>query len=169
MTSVPRTTSLRTSHAVLVLLTWAAVACVGDAQEIAVQNDTSAPLNVTATDITAMPHQKVSVDDHGKTITFEGVPLRLVLEEAGVTFGESLRGKRLSTCLLVEAADGYRVVIALPELDPGFTDRVILLADKADGHPLDSKEGPFRIVIPGEKRMARWVRQVIALKVVQVQ
>jgi hypothetical protein len=80
MTSVPRTTSLRTSRAVLVLLTWAAVACVGDAQEIAVQNDTSAPVNVTATDITAMPHQKVSVDDHGKTITFEGVPLRLVLE-----------------------------------------------------------------------------------------
>jgi hypothetical protein len=169
MTSVPRTTSLRTSRAVLVLLTWAAVACVGDAQEIAVQNDTSAPVNVTATDITAMPHQKVSVDDHGKTITFEGVPLRLVLEKAGVTFGDSLRGKRLSSYLLVEAADGYRVVIALPELDPGFTDRVILLADNADGHPLDSKEGPFRIVIPGEKRMARWVRQVIALKVVQVQ
>jgi hypothetical protein len=86
-----------------------------------------------------------------------------------VTFGDSLRGKRLSSYLLVEAADGYRVVIALPELDPGFTDRVILLADNADGHPLDSKEGPFRIVIPGEKRMARWVRQVIALKVVQVQ
>jgi hypothetical protein len=169
MTSVPRTTSLRTSRAVLVLLTWAAVACVGDAQEIAVQNDTSAPVNVTATDITAMPHQKVSVDDHGKTITFEGVPLRLVLEKAGVAFGDSLRGKRLSSYLLVEAADGYRVVIALPELDPGFTDRVILLADNADGHPLDSKEGPFRIVIPGEKRMARWVRQVIALKVVQVQ
>jgi hypothetical protein len=90
------------------------------------------------------------------------------VEKAGVTFGDSLRGKRLASCLLVEAADGYRVAFALPELDPAFTDRVILLADRADGHPLDDKEGPFRIVIPSEKRMARWVRQVIALKVVQI-
>jgi len=63
----------------------------------------------------------------------------------------------------------YRVVFALAELDPAFTDRVILLADRADGQPLDNKTGPFRIVVPGEKRMARWVRQVITLKVVQVQ
>jgi len=69
----------------------------------------------------------------------------------------------------VDAADGYKVVIALPELDPEFTDRVILLADKANGHPLDTKDGPFRIVVPGEKRMARWVRQVTTLKVVPVQ
>jgi hypothetical protein len=46
---------------------------------------------------------------------------------------------------------------------------VILLADKADGHPLESKEGPFRVVVPGERRLARWVRQVTTLKVVQVQ
>ena len=57
----------------------------------------------------------------------------------------------------------------MAELDPAFTDRVILLADRADGQPLDNKAGPFRIVVPGEKRMARWVRQVIVLKVVQVQ
>ena len=84
-----------------------------------------ATVKVTAAEVAALPHQKVSVDDHGKTVTFEGVPLRLVLEKGGVTFGDSLRGKRLSSCLLVEAADGYGVVIALPEVDPGFTDRVI--------------------------------------------
>ena len=86
-----------------------------------------------------------------------------------MTFGDSLRGKRLSSCLVIVAADGYRVVVALPELDPAFTERVILPADRSEGHALDSKEGPFRIVIPDEKRMARWVRQVIALKVLQVQ
>ena len=155
--------------AVLILLAWATVLGAGDAQDIAVQNEAGATVKVTGAEIAVMPHQKVSVDDHGKTVTFEGVPLRLVLEKGGITFGDSLRGKRLSSCLLVEAADGYRVVIALPELDPGFTDRVILLADKADGHPLDTKEGPFRIVVPGEKRMARWVREVTSFKVVPVQ
>jgi len=105
------------------------------------------------------------------TASFSGVPVAKILEKAGITFGESLRGKRLASCLLVEAADGYRVVIALPELDPGFTDKQILLVDKRETHPLDDddKEGPYRIVIPDEKRMARWVRQVKTLKIVDVQ
>jgi hypothetical protein len=40
-------------------------------------------------------------------------------------------------------------------LDPAFAVRDIILADKRDGKPLDSKEGPFRIVSPGDKRAAR--------------
>jgi hypothetical protein len=46
-----------------------------------------------------------------------------------------MKGKRLTNCLLVEAADGYRAVIALPELDPGFTDSQTLLAFLRDGKP----------------------------------
>jgi len=136
-----------------------------DARDITVQIGSSAPLDVTASDIAGMPHQQVSVEEHGKSVSFEGVPLRLVLEKAGMAFGDSMHGKKLANYLLVEAADGYRAVFALPELDPAFTDRVILLADRSDGHALDSKEGPYRIVVPWEKRMARWVRQVKALKV----
>lgn len=169
MTPTLRPKSHRGRPGLLIVLAWAALAGAGSAQEIAIQNEAGVTVKLTAAEIAALPHQDVSLDDHGKTVRFEGVSVRLLLEKAGMTLGDSLRGKRLSSCLLVEAADGYRVVIALPELDPGFTDRVILLADKADGHPLDAKEGPFRIVVPGEKRMARWVRQVTTLKVVQVQ
>jgi hypothetical protein len=60
-------------------------------------------------------------------------------------------------------------VIALPEIDTAFTDKQTVLAFLKDGKPLDDKEGPYRIVIPDEKRMARWVRQVTALKIVNVQ
>ena len=161
--------SWKLHRAVLLLLISSVIPIGGKAQEISVQNEANAPVKITAAEITAMPHQKMTVDDHGKTVVMEGVPFRQVLEKAGVTFDNSMHGKSLTRCLLVEAADGYRVVLALPELDPAFTDRVILLADRADGQPLDSKTGPFRIVVPGEKRMARWVRQVTVLKVVQVQ
>ena len=147
MISKLRPLCIRGHWAALWVLLCAAVVGFANAQQITVQNEAGASVKMTATEIAAMPHQEISVDDHGKTVRFEGVPLRLVLEKAGVTFGETLRGKRLAACLLVEAADGYKVVIALPELDPGFTDRVILLADKADGHPLDSKEGPLRVVV----------------------
>ena len=92
-----------------------------------------------------------------------------MLEKGGIAFGESLRGKRLSSCLLIEAADGYSVVIALPEIDPAFTDKQIVLALLENGKPLDAKTRPYRIVTPKEKRMARWVRQVTTLKIVDVQ
>ena len=60
------------------------------------------------------------------------------------------------------------MVIALPELDPAFTDKQMVLAFLRDGKPLGEKEGPYLIVIPDEERMARWVRQVTTLKIVDV-
>ncbi len=67
--------------------------------------------------------------------------------------------------LVVEASDGYRAVFALPELDPAYTDKIVMLVDKRDGKLLDAKEGPLRIVVPDEKRHARWVRMVTGLVV----
>ena len=79
-----------------------------------------------------------------------------------------MKGPQLTQALLVEAADGYKVVFALAELDPDFATREILLADKRDGKPLDDKQGPFRIVAPGYQRPARWIRQVTTFKIVSV-
>ncbi|MGH9901072.1 MAG: molybdopterin-dependent oxidoreductase [Pyrinomonadaceae bacterium] len=124
------------------------------------------PLRVGAADWKKLPRRAVRAKDHdGKEAAFEGVPLIEILQAAGAKVGEDLRGKNLAAYLLVEAADGYRVVFALPELDPAFNDRPILLADLRDGKPLSAAEGPLRVIVPGEKRHARWVRQVIALSV----
>jgi len=38
----------------------------------------------------------------------------------------------------------------------------------ARGKPLDAKEGPFRIIALGDKRAARWIRQVTVLRIVLV-
>ena len=139
-------------------------------QQLTVQTDSRKQVVLSRTDLEALPHVKVTASEHSSgPVNFEGVTLKSVLEKAGVTFGESMKGKRLANCLLVEAADGYRAVIALPELDPAFTDRQILLAFLRDGKPLGEKEGPYRIVIRDEKRMARWVRQLTTLKIVDVQ
>ena len=80
-----------------------------------------------------------------------------------------MKGPQLTQALLIEASDGYKVVFALAEIDPGFATREILLADKRDGKPLDEKQGPFRIVAPGDKRPPRWIRQITSTKVVSVQ
>jgi hypothetical protein len=139
-------------------------------QQLTVQTDSGKQVVLSRADLDALPHVRVTASEHSSgPVNFEGVTLKSVLEKAGITFGESMKGKRLSNCLLVETADGYRAVIALPELDPAFTDKQTLLAFLRDGKPLGDKEGPYRIVIPDEKRMARWVRQVTTLKIVDVQ
>jgi len=104
-------------------------------------------------------------DHNGKESVFEGIALVELLKLSGVQFGEALRGKKLQEFLVVEAADGYRAVFALPELDPAFNNRTIILADRRDGVKLADKEGPWQIIVPGEKRQARWVRQVVALTI----
>lgn len=129
-----------------------------------VSGEVERPLKLTAADLAKLPHRSIRAKGHdGKEAEFEGVPVIEVLKLAGVKFGEDLRGKNLALYLVVEASDGYRAVYALPELDPAFTDKLILLAEKRDGKPLDEKEGPLRIVVPDEKRQGRWVRQVTGL------
>ena len=139
------------------------------AQQLTIQNDDGKQTVLSRADLEALPHVKVQATAHDVSATFEGVAVKAVLEKAGIAFGEGMRGKRLASCLLVEAADGYKVVIALPEMDPGFTDKQVVLAFLKDGKAMDSKEGPYRIVIPDEKRPARWIRQVTGLKIVDVQ
>ncbi|MGH9834612.1 MAG: molybdopterin-dependent oxidoreductase [Blastocatellia bacterium] len=134
------------------------------AVSLSVSGEVEKPLKLTAADLAKLPQRSIRAKGHdGKEAEFTGVPLVEVLKLAGVKFGEDLRGKNLALYLLVEAADGYRAVYALPELDPAYTDKVILLADKRDSKPMDAKEGPLRIVVPDEKRQARWVRQVTGL------
>jgi hypothetical protein len=51
----------------------------------------------------------------------------------------------------------------LAELDNAFTDRVVILADKLENGPLPDGKGPFRLIVPGEKKPARSSFQVTAL------
>jgi hypothetical protein len=119
---------------------------------------------VSAADLAAMPHSTVTVPVRDQPATYEGVPMRELLTRAGVPSGEALRGSELSVAVVVTGADGYRVVFAIAEFDPGFTDRVAILADRRNGAPLGGNEAPFELILTGEKRPARWVRQVTSIE-----
>jgi DMSO/TMAO reductase YedYZ molybdopterin-dependent catalytic subunit len=124
------------------------------------------PLRFHAPDLAALPRQTLRVQDHdGRESMFEGVALLELLQRAGVPLGKDLRGDRMLTYIVVGGADGYRVVLALPEIDPAFSDRLILLADRRDQQPLSPREGPLRLMVPGDTRQARWVRQVTAVTI----
>ncbi len=121
------------------------------------------PLVLGMSDLDAMHHVSANVDKNGVKAVYKGVPLFEILSRAGIPAGTPPRDTRNTLYVTVTAADGYRVVFALAELDPGFSDRTVLLADRRDDQPLASREGPFRIIVPGEKLHARWVREVQSL------
>ena len=124
------------------------------------------PLSLSQEQLAKLPRQTVRAKAHdGVDSVFEGVPLIEILAKAGVATGQALRGPAMAQYVIVEAADGYRAAFAVAELDPVFTDRVTLLADHRDGKLLSTQSGPLQIIVPGEKKHARWVRQVITLKV----
>jgi DMSO/TMAO reductase YedYZ molybdopterin-dependent catalytic subunit len=117
-------------------------------------------------DLRQWPAETFTAKDHdGNDHTFQGVRLVRLLEAAGVTLGAQLRGKNLSKYVLATAADGYQVVFSLPELDAEFADAGIFLVYSTDGHPLSSDTGPFRIVVPDDKKHARWIRQIVSIEV----
>ena len=87
------------------------------------------------------------------------------MREAGVRT-DSLRGPALATRLVVEASDGYRVVLTLADLDPSLGGRRVLLADRVDGKPLPADEAPWRLIIVGDQRPARSTRQVVRIRVI---
>ena len=93
--------------AVLIALMMQAVVCAS--QQLTIQTEAGKQTRLARADIEALPHAKVTTGASGVSTTFDGVPLKAVLERGGVGFGETLKGKRLASCLLVEAADGYRV------------------------------------------------------------
>jgi len=133
---------------------------------LSVEGEVLRPLKLTVTDLQKFVQTEINAKDReGREHTYRGVLLVNVLDSAGVTLGKQLRGENLAKFVLVKAADGYEVVYALPELDPEFTNDVVLLAYQVDGKPLPAGEGPFRLVAPADKKPARWIREITTVKV----
>jgi hypothetical protein len=115
--------------------------------------------------LTGLERRTVVTADRGLRTEFQGVALRDVLQQAGLQFGDAIRGPALSRVIIASAPDGYRVVYAIAELDAAFTDQIVLLADHRNGKPLLPDTGPWQIIVPNDKRPARWIRQVNKIEV----
>lgn len=130
-------------------------------------NDAS-PVTIAAVDFAKLPRQSAVLNDHGKQISYEGALLHDVLAQGGIDFGKGLRGKQLSSYVAALGSDGYEVVYALAELDPTVADSGIIVADRRDGQPLAANEGPFRVIVPRDKRPTRSLKLLQEIDVVQL-
>jgi DMSO/TMAO reductase YedYZ molybdopterin-dependent catalytic subunit len=158
----------------LVLSAWAQQAAppkpLSGPSEFKIDGTVTTPLDLTTADLKGMPRKTLRVENpHSKkTEVYEGVLVEDLLKKAGVPQGEQLRGQAMATYVLVEAADNYRVVFALEEFNSSFQDSEIIVADTMDGAPIPGALGPFRLVVPHEKRPARWVEMLKSITIVRV-
>ncbi|HEY7288720.1 MAG TPA: molybdopterin-dependent oxidoreductase [Vicinamibacterales bacterium] len=135
---------------------------------LVVDGDVTHALTLTPADIRALPRTTVTVNEEGRSISYEGVLVGELLKRAGAPVGRDLSGKAVATYVRAFARDGYQVVFSLAELDPAFTGSEIIVADTIDGKPLFDYQGPLRIVAPHDKRGARSIRMLQRIEVVRL-
>jgi hypothetical protein len=124
---------------------------------------------LTQSELAALPQTEVSVREADSSrVVFRGPTLRALMTLVGAPTGQALRGPAMLLVVLAEASDGYQAAYMLAEIDEQFGARTAILALSQDGHALPAKDGPLRIVVAGEEHRARWVRQVIRLRLVRV-
>ena len=118
----------------------------------------------TVATLAALPHTTVTVhNEHTKADeTYSGVPLISLLTPVGVS--DKPRGKQFRLYVVAAGSDGYEVVYSIGEITPDVHDATVMVADSEDGKPI-AADGPLKLVATGEKRPARWVRNLVAIKV----
>ena len=118
----------------------------------------------TTATLAALPHKTIKVyNEHQKADqTYSGVELIDLLKLLGVP--EKPHGKEFRMYLVAEGSDGYEVVYSVGEVTPDVHDGTVLVADSMDGKAM-AETGPFQLVATGEKRPARWVRNLTSIRV----
>jgi hypothetical protein len=100
--------------------------------------------------------------------SYTGVPLVELLRKVGAPQAAGVRGKALSQYVVATGSDNYKVVLSLAEIEPAFHPGTIIVADMLDGKPLDTKQGPFKLVVDEDREPARWVHNLVRLELRQV-
>lgn len=145
-----------------------AIAIPLTAQSLVIRRADGSDVTLDSARIAALPRVAFETIDHGASKRFEGVAVPTLLRAADAGPVDSLRGPALRRALVFVGRDGYTGLIALPELDTGLGGTKVYLVDREDGKPLSEEHGPWRVIVVGDSRASRWVRQVMRIEVVQV-
>ncbi|GAB7543158.1 molybdopterin-binding oxidoreductase [Cupriavidus sp. CuC1] len=97
--------------------------------------------------------------------TYTGVSLRDFLNTTvGLATNPAVKNDVLAMYVVATGSDGYKTLIALGEVEPGFGNQPDLIAYAMDGAPLGAN-GFARLVIPNDGKAGRYVSKLISLEV----
>ena len=118
---------------------------------------------VTAADLKAMQRYTVKVG-WGGGHTFSGAGMTDILATIGAPSEKRLHGPALDQVVIITGRDGFIAVLAIAETSLTLKKQPVILADEEDGKPLDSRQGPYRLVIGGELKQPRSVWGVVGIE-----
>lgn len=124
-------------------------------------------IELSPKDLALLDHQAVDVVN-GHTNArehYSGVLLSSLLARVGVP--DKPHGEDFRLYLVAEGADDYQVVYSLGEVSPDVHDGTVIVADTLGSDKL-TDSGPFQLVATGEKRPARWVHNLVSIRVLTV-
>ena len=128
------------------------------------------PSDIPLADIAALPVVQVSVSfmtAKGQLhAQFAGPLIWAVLVKDGAVDPTKPR-RQAGQTVLVTGQDGYAAALAIGEISPDFEGKSVILAESMNGQPLG--RGHLRLVIPGDRKGARNVRDVVRIAVSAVQ
>lgn len=152
----------------VVVLVFSALAIAQSSDTVELTGLVERPAKLSLVDLQRLTAETVTVSflsgQGPEQHTYKGVRLAALLEQAGLKL-ENRKNDKLRKFVLATAKDGYTVIFSWAELDPEFGAQPVLLAWEEDGKPLQGDRGPFRLVVPGDKRGGRYVSGVIRLEV----
>jgi hypothetical protein len=121
----------------------------------------------TLAKLAALPHASATgQNEHTKAAeTYAGVPLMDLLTPLGVPAGP--HGAAMRIYLVAEGSDGYKAVYSLAEVNPAVQSSTVIVADTENGKPL-AGDGPLKLIDTADKHPARWVRNLVLIKVLTV-
>jgi hypothetical protein len=123
----------------------------------------------TATDLASLPSVRVSVSfvtEHEPLAgVFTGPLLWSVLGQAGVIDTTKPR-EQVRRAVLITGSDGYSAALSLGEIAPAFEGKRVIVAEQVNGEPLAA--GHLRIIVPGDQRGGRSVRDVVRITVIDL-
>jgi DMSO/TMAO reductase YedYZ molybdopterin-dependent catalytic subunit len=136
---------------------------------ISIVSISGVPLLLTAAQIGKLPTVVANIrlgTEHGPMqASFAGPLLWTVLKQApAISLSNPTDAAR--EVVLITGADGYTAVLALAEIAPLFEGKKVLLATQINGKPL--LPGHLRIIVPGDQRAGRSVRDVARIAVLPV-
>ena len=153
-------------HVVLAGLLVALTSTAATAQTLKVGLPDGHSVTLAREELRRLARDTVPYAGHAKTPTqYIAVSVQSLLRHVGVMV-DSVRGPRTTWVVIATATDSFRTTFSLGELAESLGPTRAWLAIGTTAGELPVAEGPYRLVIPTDKRPSRGARMVVALDVV---
>ncbi|MDQ6434808.1 hypothetical protein RB623_12195 [Mesorhizobium sp. LHD-90] len=155
----------------LLIAAMIAFAPLARAQDAAAKIDTVELIGIGPAPVLINPENLSKLPAVEKDVSFQTSKGPSSGHYKGVLFWEVLKANKafdgighneeLARTFVVTGRDGYRIAFSVGEIHPDFGNTAMMVATEVDGKPF---EDGLRIIVPGDRRGARNVREVVTIE-----